>query len=163
MTPFRIREIRVSRPLPFGPKGQPSAIEKATVSGRSRLPPRVSPETNRPTGGIMAGRTRPSMSLRWLTTPYWRPGCTARPDLSAAVPSARTLSSMARARTTSALASSGAWATCANAYLLSDPRLLGQGLLNAARAVVMELVVPALIRQASEAKSPPDHARHFAD
>lgn len=33
MTVFRIREVRVGRPRPFGPQGQPSAIAKSPVAG----------------------------------------------------------------------------------------------------------------------------------
>lgn len=33
MTVFRIAELRVGRPRPFGPRGQPSAIDKAPVAG----------------------------------------------------------------------------------------------------------------------------------
>ncbi|WP_322866228.1 MOSC domain-containing protein [Aquicoccus sp. G2-2] len=32
MTRFEVSEIRVGRPVPFGPRGQPSAIEKAIVT-----------------------------------------------------------------------------------------------------------------------------------
>lgn len=33
MTAFRIAEVRVGRPRPFGPQGQPSAIDKAPAAG----------------------------------------------------------------------------------------------------------------------------------
>lgn len=33
MTVFRVREIRIGRPRPFGPQGQPSAIDKHMVEG----------------------------------------------------------------------------------------------------------------------------------
>ena len=33
MTEFRIRELRLARPKPFGPQGQPSAIDKVPAAG----------------------------------------------------------------------------------------------------------------------------------
>lgn len=50
-----------------------------------------------------------------------------------------------------------------NAYLLTDQRLLGQGLLIAAGALVATLLVPALIGRACDAASPPERARHPAE
>lgn len=51
-----------------------------------------------------------------------------------------------------------------NAYLLTDQRLLGQGLLIAAVALVAALLVPALIGGACDvAESPPDRARQPAE
>jgi len=50
-----------------------------------------------------------------------------------------------------------------NAYLLLDQRLLGQGLVIAAGALVAALLVPALIGRACHAESPPDRARQPAE